>query len=168
VPSIDGLTPEEAAVYNPSLGSYWDLHHCGKASDNHNWAWCWKNGSFQCQQLVRVNESLCTSGEAVLNFTHELARIDGCTFGYYAQYICTAAAAGTTEDGTRRLASSASSGSALSLICVGGFGALFLIVLTTLAAATSLALRVSRCSSGYREASCEEEWSEIERVQALL
>jgi len=84
---IDGLSPEESAVYNPQLASYWDLHHCGKASNNHNWGWCW-NEEFKCQSLVDVDASVCASGRAGLNFSHTLAKVDNCTFGYYAQYVC--------------------------------------------------------------------------------
>jgi len=84
---IDGLTIKESAVYNPQLASYWDLDHCGKASNNHNWGWCW-NGAFGCQSLVDVDASVCMSGKAGLNFSYTLARVDLCTFGYYAQYVC--------------------------------------------------------------------------------
>merc|ERR1711865_1188968 len=84
---IDGLTPDESAVYNPHLASYWDLDHCGKASNNHHWDWCW-NGEFECQSSVLVSPALCASGEATLNFTRQLANLDGCTFGFYGQYTC--------------------------------------------------------------------------------
>merc|ERR1719183_358178 len=56
--NIEGLTPTEAALYNPALASYWDLHHCAKASDNHNWNWCWSRTGFQCQQVVRLGQSV--------------------------------------------------------------------------------------------------------------
>lgn len=84
---VEGLSPEDAALYNPTLGSYWDHQHCGKASNNHHWSWCW-NEAFECQQQVQVEQSLCASGNAVLAFSHALAQIDGCTFAYYAQYVC--------------------------------------------------------------------------------
>jgi hypothetical protein len=74
-------------VYNPNLGSYWDLDKCGKAADNNNWGWCW-NDVFECVPLVQVDQTLCFSGNAVLNFTRQLSNVDGCTFAYYAQYVC--------------------------------------------------------------------------------
>lgn len=91
---IQGLTPAESAVYNPQLASYWDLETCGKATDDHNWAWCWHVG-FGCQHSVQ--SGLCLSGEAVLNFTLKLSRLDNCTFGYYAQYVCKPLAVGAEE-----------------------------------------------------------------------
>jgi len=78
---------EESAAYNPELASYWDLEHCGKALDNHHWAWCW-NGAFQCQAVVLVNSTTCPSGEASLKFTRQFAKIDGCTCAYFTQYVC--------------------------------------------------------------------------------
>merc|ERR1712028_183104 len=62
--NIEGLTPGEAALYNPALASYWDLHHCAKASDNHNWSWCWSSTGYECQQEVQVEQTLCASGKA--------------------------------------------------------------------------------------------------------
>jgi len=86
-PRIPGLTLGEAAVYNPQLASYWDLNHCGKESDDHHWAWCgeWAN---ECKLSVAVEQKLCSSGVAMLNFTKQFANIDGCTFAYFAQYVC--------------------------------------------------------------------------------
>jgi len=81
-------------VYNPNLGSYWDLEHCGKASDNHNADWCGGVAEGdpglpqKCMQSVVVDTALCASGEAVLRFTKEFAPVDGCSFAYYTQYVC--------------------------------------------------------------------------------
>merc|ERR1712232_981643 len=86
---IDGLTPEESAVYNPELASYWDLQGCGNESDNHHREWCW-NGAFKCLKVVPVNSTICPSGVASLNFTRQLAKVDGRTFAYFAQYVCQA------------------------------------------------------------------------------
>lgn len=89
---IEGLSPEEAAVYNPNLSSYWDLGSCGRAGDNHHWSWChvglgvsWTLG---CQLQVVVDPSLCDSQLAVLGFQKVFAAIDGCKFAYYQQYVC--------------------------------------------------------------------------------
>lgn len=84
---IRGLTPEEAAVYNPNIASYWDYQHCGRASDNHHWDWCGQ-GKYRCQETVAVDTSLCRSGEAVLNFTKTFTHVDGCHFAYFSQYVC--------------------------------------------------------------------------------
>jgi hypothetical protein len=90
--NIEGLTPGEAALYNPALASYWDLHHCAKAADNHNWNWCWSRTAFGCQQEVQVERTLCASGKASIGFSHRLSKIDGCIFSYYTQYVCQASA----------------------------------------------------------------------------
>lgn len=84
--SIDGLTREEAALYNPILGSYWDLGSCGRAGNDNNWAWCGRG--FSCQQRVAVDASLCASQVAMPSFKKVFARIDGCSFAYYQQYVC--------------------------------------------------------------------------------
>merc|ERR1719174_1243407 len=90
--NIEGLTPGEAALYNPALASYWDLHHCAKAADNHNWNWCWSRTAFGCQQEVQVERTLCASGKASIGFSLRLSKIDGCIFSYYTQYVCQASA----------------------------------------------------------------------------
>jgi len=78
-------------VYNPKLASFWDKGVCGKAPDNHNFAWCINQDSkspYECAGEVSVDTKLCGTGAAVLNFTHRFAWIDGCAFAYYAQYAC--------------------------------------------------------------------------------
>jgi hypothetical protein len=90
--NIEGLTPGEAALYNPALASYWDLDHCAKASDNHNWSWCWSSMGYECQQEVQVEQTLCASGKVSIGFSHRLSKIDGCIFSYYTQYVCQAPA----------------------------------------------------------------------------
>merc|ERR1719305_1715989 len=65
---IEGLTPEQSAVYNPRLASFWDHNVCEKlgtqVGDNHNWNWC-GTFRFDCAESVSVNSSLCSSGVAV-------------------------------------------------------------------------------------------------------
>jgi hypothetical protein len=89
---IEGLTPEESAVYNPRLASFWDLNVCEKLStqvgDNHNWDWC-GGFKFECAKSVTVDSTLCSSTVAVLNFTRSFQQIDGCAHAYFAQYVCT-------------------------------------------------------------------------------
>jgi hypothetical protein len=91
---IEGLTPEESAVYNPRLASFWDHNVCEKLStqvgDDHNWNWC-GGFKFDCAKSVPVDSSLCSSTVAVLNFTHSFAKIDGCQHAYFAQYVCKSA-----------------------------------------------------------------------------
>lgn len=74
-------------MYNPDLSSYWDLEHCGKAADNHNMQWC-PQGPDDCRTLVDVDEAICKSQEAGLNFTKRFHRLDQCVFAFYAQYVC--------------------------------------------------------------------------------
>merc|ERR1711865_379510 len=90
--NVEGLTPGEAALCNPALASYWDLHHCAEASDNHNWSWCWSSTAYECQQEVQVEITVCASGKASIGFSHRLSKIDGCIFSYYTQYVCQAPA----------------------------------------------------------------------------
>lgn len=82
-------------MYNPELSSYWDLATCGKASDDHNVGWCVNptdltgladEQDLHCQ--ASVTSSLCGSGEAVLKFTKQFEKVDGCPFAFYAQYVC--------------------------------------------------------------------------------
>merc|ERR1712232_552459 len=105
---VPGLTPEQAAAYNPHLASYWDLDHCGKGEDNHNWDWCGLH-AYTCPKTLVVNSSLCPSQMAVLNFTRTFADIDGCLFAYHAQYICTSASTTTTTTTTSETTSTSTS-----------------------------------------------------------
>merc|ERR1712216_66213 len=65
---IQGLTPEEVAVYNPDLASYWDFDHCGKASDNHNIAWCGHEN--KCKPSVVVSETICQYYHYYYHYNH--------------------------------------------------------------------------------------------------
>lgn len=100
---IEGLTPEQSAVYNPHLASFWDHNMCEKlgnqVGDNHNWNWC-GTFRFDCAKSVHVNSTLCSSGVAVLNFTRVFAKIDSCEHAYFAQYVCSPTMTTTTTTTT--------------------------------------------------------------------
>merc|ERR1712232_538821 len=66
---IPGLSGEESAVYDPKLAGFWSKGECPNHNSGGNAAWCGGMGAPKCAATVKVDASVCPSGEAVLNFT---------------------------------------------------------------------------------------------------
>merc|ERR1712173_190738 len=67
------------------LHAYWDAGSCGPKGND--WDWC-NTTAKDCADTVSVDTDVCASGTAKRTRFEENVIFDGCTYAYYAQYIC--------------------------------------------------------------------------------
>jgi hypothetical protein len=96
-PEEDTPAPTPGPTANAYLTAYWDMGRCGPFGDDRNMDWCSGNPKV-CQSEVSVSTSVCSSGAAELTSFQGTGNwgsvtIDGCKYGFYAQYACTIAPA---------------------------------------------------------------------------
>jgi hypothetical protein len=78
----------KCAERNVNLLAYWDYGACGPRGDDFDWGWCGGQEG-NCPATVSVANSICNSGTANLAYKYDDVTIDGCSYIFYAQYVCT-------------------------------------------------------------------------------
>jgi len=78
----------KCAERNVNLLAYWDYGACGPRGDDFDWGCCGGQEG-NCPATVSVANSICNSGTANLAYKYDDVTIDGCSYIFYAQYVCT-------------------------------------------------------------------------------